>query len=114
MCNTGITHFVDDIAGALEGIGIKKLTVLSRVKDKSLKYGLLQRLFDGEELTSDDIAKLTKKVKVSSGRSQTVQVTLTGTNVSFKNQSVLNFNTKEEGLINAVVRAVKNYYKQAK
>ncbi len=111
MCNTGISHFVDDIAGVLEGIGIKKLTALSRVKDKSLKYGLLQRLFDGEKLTSDDIAKLAKKSKPSASKSQAVQVTLTGTNVSFMNQSILNFDTTETELINAVVKTVKNYYK---
>ncbi len=114
MCNTGVTHFANDIAGVLDNIGIKKLRDLSRVKDKPLKYGILDRLFDGEELTSDEIVKLTKKIKPSSGRSLAVQVVLTGTNVSFKNQSILNFNTKDDGLINAVVKAVKNYYKQAK
>ncbi len=114
MCNTGVTHFVNDIAGVLDNIGIKKLRNLSRVKDKSLKYGILDRLFDGEELTSDEIVKLTKKIKPSSGRSQAVQVTLTGTNVSFKNQSILDFNTNDDALIKAVVRALKNYFKKAK
>ncbi len=114
MCNTGVTHFVNDIAGVLDNIGIKKLRNLSRVKDKSLKYGLLDRLFDGEQLTSDEIVELTKKAKPSVGKTKSFQVTLTGTNVSFKKQSILNFTTKEEGLITAVVKAVKNYYKRGK
>lgn len=114
MCNTGVTHFVNDIAEVLDRIGIKKLRNLSGVKEKSLKYGILDRLFGGEELTSDDIAKLTKKSKPSASKSKAVQITLTGTNVSFKNQSILDFNTTEEELINAVVRTIKNYYKKAK
>ena len=114
MCNTGITHFVDDIARTIEGIGIKKLTLISRVKDKSLKYGILDRLFDGEELTSDEIAKLTKKINSSSSKTKSVQVTLTGTNVSFKTQSVLNFDTNDNELIKAVVKAIRNYYMKVK
>ena len=65
-CNTGVTHFVNDIAGVLDRIGIKKLRNLSGIKDKSLKYGILDRLFGGEELTSDEIAKLTKKANSQS------------------------------------------------
>ncbi len=111
---TGETLFVDEIAESVEGIGIKKLRILTTIKDKSLKNKILGKLVDGEDLTSDEIVEMTKKAKPSAGKSQTAQVTLTGTNVSFKNQSILNFNTKEERLIKAVVRAVKNYYKKAR
>ncbi len=111
---TGETRFVDEIAESVEGIGIKKLRILTTIKDKSLKNVILGKLVDGENITSDEIAEMAKKTKPSPGKTKSVQVTLTGTNVSFKNQSILNFDTTEIELINAVVKTVKNYYKKAK
>ncbi len=110
----GETLFVNEIAESVEGIGLKKLRILTTIKDKSLKNKILGKLIDGEKFTLNEIVEMTKKTKPSASKTKSVQVTLTGTNVSFKNQSVLNFDTKEEGLINAVVKAVKNYYKRAK
>lgn len=111
---TGETLFVDEIAESVEGIGIKKLRILTTIKDKSLKNEILTKLIDGEKLTSDEIVELTKKTKPSSSKTKSVQVTLTGTNVSFKKQSVLNFDTNDNGLIKAVVKTVQNYYMKVK
>ncbi len=110
----GETLFVNEIAKSVEGIGLKKLRILTTIKDKSLKNKILGKLIDGEKYTSNELVEMTKKSKPAAVKTKSVQVTLTGTNVSFKNQSILNFNTKDDGLINAVVKAVKNYYKQAK
>ena len=112
MCITSITHLIDDIAGALEGIRIKKLTVLSRVKDKSLKYKILDRLVDGEKLSSDEIVDLTRKARTPIDSNNSVPVVLSGSNISFKNQNILNFHTKDEELIKVILKTIKSYYRR--
>jgi hypothetical protein len=112
MCNTGVTHFERDIAEVLDRIGIKKLRMLSKVKDDGLKYGILDRLVDGEQLSSDKINKLIAERKIIPEKQPALEAKVNGKTVSVDGIDILTFKESDDGLKNAILMAVTAYYRK--
>ena len=109
---TGDTTFLEDIAGSIDNIGIKKLRILSRVKDNDLKFGILDRLFDGEKLSSDKINKLITEQKIIPKAQPAFEIKATGSNISVEGEDILVFKKADEGLKKAILKAVDRYYRR--
>ena len=109
---TGETTFLEEIAESIEKIGIKKLRVLSCVRDNDLRYGILDRLFDGERLSADKIKKLVTERKIIPKARPAFEVKVTGTDVSIDGTDILVFKKADDGLRIAILKAVKSYYRK--
>ena len=114
MCNTGVTHFINDIAEVLDNIGIKKLRILTAMKDKTVKYEILDRLITGENISTDEISKMNKKVKQTVIDDIEITVLENGSSVIFDGKEVLKFMTSDSILRKEVVKAVRRYYSGSK
>ena len=61
--DNGYDFCIIDTAEVLDNIGIKKLRILTAMKDKAVKYEILDRLITGESISTDEISQMNKKVK---------------------------------------------------
>ena len=57
--------FLDEVSASIEDIGIKKLSIISGIKDEQKKFTLVDKLIGGEEITADELeAKVERKKTV--------------------------------------------------
>lgn len=105
MCNTGITHFIEDIAEAASNIGIKKMTTISRIKDDKIKYNLLDRLIDGETISTNDIQSTVKNIKTQSNKSASI-LKMEGSTVFLNGTKILTLYIKEKNVISKIMKSL--------
>ena len=110
----GDTHFINDIAKVLDDIGIKKLRTLTAMKDKTVKYEILDRLITGESISTDEISQMNKKVKQAVIGDIGNIVLENGSSVLFDRKEILKFMTTNSILRKEVVKAVRRYYSGSK
>ncbi len=55
------TLYIEDIVEPIEAAGLRKLKVISQVKDKNIQFKLLDYIISGKDLTEDRILEINKK-----------------------------------------------------
>ena len=102
-----MNSFIDEIASSIEGIGIKKLIIISGIKDENKRFSLVDKLLSGDEITADELEH-----KIERKSTTSPDVILTNEEILFSDTIVLRFDfSAEASLRNAVLKTVIRYYK---
>jgi len=102
-----MNSFIDEIASSIEGIGIKKLIIISGIKDETKRFCLVDKLLSGDEITADELEnRIERKSAISP------EVHLSDEEILFSGTLVLRFeDSVETSLRNAVLKTVIRFYK---
>ncbi len=102
-----IGKFMEEITSSIEEIGIKKLIILSARKDDS-KYDVIDQLLAGENITAETL--LQKPEKKAKPKPKQTSVKLEGNDLKVGNTLILTFNSENDAIRTAVIKAVEKWY----
>lgn len=100
--------FMKEITSSIEEIGISKLIIISAMKDKGQKFGYVDRLLGGEQITTE--ALLSKPEKKETPKPKQSIVSLSGNEIKVGETLVLTFQSENEEIRKAVLKAVEKWY----
>ena len=100
--------FLQEVAGAVEELGIRRLIVISQVKDEEKRFELVDRLLSGEAITAEELEqKVDRKAQPVEGLSEV------GDTLSIRDKPVLTFQPElETGLKKVILAAVAKYLRK--
>lgn len=107
--NLKLEDFLDDISEAINNIGIKKLIVISKLKDDKKRFGLVNRLLNGETISSDDLIEI-----VESRNERELNIKVVNNTLIYMNKEILEFNIDDEDLRKCVITSLKKFYRRKK
>jgi len=103
-----MNSFIDEIASSIEDIGIKKLIIISTIKDEDKRFNLVDKLLNGDDISADELENKVERKSVTNP-----DVLLTNNEIQFSGTSILRFeNTVDECLRKSVYKAVLGYYRK--
>ncbi len=103
-----MNNFIDEIAASIEGIGIKKLIIISGIKDETKKFSLVDKLLSGDDITADELEN-----KVERKPTANVDIILAEEDILISGNSLLKFtDIAEEGIKKAILKAAIKYYRK--
>jgi hypothetical protein len=100
-----LENFMGEVSSSLESIGVKKLGIISALKNDDQKYDFLERLIGGETLSANDL-----KVKSAPKEKQNIPVTLKDNDILIGDKVALTFQSTNKQLRKKVLTAVKKHY----
>jgi hypothetical protein len=103
-----ISTFVNQICSSIEDIGIKKLSILSKIGSDEERFDYLDRLLGGEQITAEKL--LEKPEKQDKPEKIKTMVKMSGNDLMVGKTLVLTFNSENKIIRNAVLKAVEKWY----
>jgi len=100
-------EFMNAISTSIESIGIKKLIVISAIKEDKKKFALVTKLLDGEEITAEELLK--KNVIDEDVFKDILDI---GNQVLYKQNVILTFAPNIDiDLINSIKKTIVKFHK---
>lgn len=103
--NKELTDFMLEITSSIETVGIKKLIIISAVKDSQTQFEYLDRLLLGEEIPASYLLKKPEKKEKKKSK-----IKLDGLDLKLGKDVVLTFTTEDKKLIKAISNTVDKFY----
>lgn len=103
-----LSNFMNEITSSIEDIGISKLITIAAMKDDDEKFGFVDRLLDGEEITVEALRQKPEKKEKSKPKQTTVK--MDGNDLKVGDTQVLTFQSENEVIRRAVLKVVENWY----
>ena len=103
-------NFMNEITSSIEEIGISKLIVISAMKDDDQKFGFVDRLLEGENITVETLLK--KPEKKQKAESKQTAVKVDGNDLMIGDTLVLTFNSENKAIRNAVFKVIEKWYRK--
>ena len=100
--------FMNEITSSIEEIGIKKLIIISAMKDEDQKFDYVDRLLEGEQITAETL--LHKPEKKEKSKKMQTTVSLKGDELKVGNNVILTFQSENDAIRKAVMKTVEKYY----
>ncbi len=100
--------FMNEITSSIEDIGIKKLIIISAMKNEEQKFGFVDRLLEGEQITAESLLQKPEKTEKPALKQTTVK--MDGNDLKVGNTLVLTFNSENEAIRKAVFKTVEKWY----
>ena len=90
------------------GIGIKKLIIISGIKDETKRFSLVDKLLSGDDITADELEnKVERKAAIN------VDIILAEEDILISGNPLLKFtDIAEEGIKKVILKAVIRYYRK--
>ena len=101
-------NFMNEITSSIESIGISKLITISAMKDDEQKYGFVDRLLEGENITVEALRQ--KPEKKENPPKRVTAVSINGDDLKVVDQVVLRFESQNQEIRKSVVKVVEKWY----
>jgi hypothetical protein len=103
-----LNSFIEEIASSIEGIGIKKLIIISSIKEEKKRFALVDRLLSGNEITADELESKVERKPIDNP-----DVLLTENEIRYSGITVLSFQTTtDEKLKKVILNAALKYFRK--
>jgi hypothetical protein len=103
-----LSNFMNEITSSIEDIGISKLITIAAMKDDDEKFGFVDRLLEGEEITVEALRQKPEKKGTPKPKQTTVK--MDGNDLKVGDARVLTFQSENEAIRKSVLKVVEKWY----